>query len=280
MERQMSKKSPEKLIVKSNALIEAKYRLNLWEVRLIHMCISQMKKGAVMGSHVIRVEDMMGLMGATGGETYRYLKEAALNLMSRRVSISVTPEGKPLDNEVLVTSWVQAVRYRTDEGRITMSLNPHIIPYLSQLSREFTKYSMESISKLTSIHAIRLYELLVQWKRAGKRDISFAWLRGRLYLEDSYKSSAEFKYRVIEPALEQISKHTDIKITDRIYEKTGRKLTSVTIKFKVKSSSSSGTTPPNLELFPDRWATERAKKRAEVEHASVNIPVELHTKVV
>lgn len=261
----MSKKKPEKIIVKSNALIEAKQRLNLWEVRLIHMCISQVKKGEIMGRHVIRVEEMKGLVGATGGETYRYVKESAINLMSRRVTITATPEGKPLGNKVLVTSWVQAVEYMDDEGQLTMHLNPHIIPYLSRLTREFTQYSVEILSKLTSVHTIRLYELLAQWRSTGKRKLSFSWLRSRLFLENSYKSSADFKYRVIGPALEQISKHTDIKITDCIYEKTGRKLTSVNIKFKTKTPARSRGAPPNGELFPvkDKWATHRAEVEAE-----------------
>jgi len=168
----MAKKSPLKLIVKSNALVEAKYRLSVLELRLIHMCLAHMKNGSNSGDYVIRVGDVEELAGISSGVGYRNLKNAALKLMDRRVRIFATPDGSPFENKVLVTSWVHSVLYRTDEGQLTISLSPKITPYLSRLSREFTQYRLESVSKLTSMHAIRFYELLAQWRKLGEREIT------------------------------------------------------------------------------------------------------------
>ena len=254
----MAKKFPLTVIVKSNALVEAKYRLSVLELRLIHMCLAQMKNGSNSSDYVIRVGDVEELAGISSGEAYRNLKNAALKLMDRRVRIFATPDGRPFENEVLVTSWVHSVLYRTDEGQLTISLSPKITPYLSRLSREFTQYRLESVSKLTSMHAIRFYELLAQWRKLGEREITFMWLRDCLGLEKSYKTSGDLKKFVIEPALNQINRHTNIKITSRSYGKTGRKITSVTIKFQeIDPSTRKSCPPPNLELFPDKWATYR-----------------------
>ena len=240
-------------------MIEAKHRLNVLEHRIILLCLSQIRTNQPLSDNVkykVRVKDVESLASLTPNQGYKNLKRAAMQLLSRRVSVSASPTGQDLGSEILVMGWVQSVSYRTDRGEIALRFNKDIIPYLTLFTREFTKYRLISIAKLTSSHAIRIYELLIQWRDKGSRIFQFKWLRSVLKLESSYSAAGTFKTWVIEPAIKQINLHTDISITHHSYQKTGRQISAVTIKFNVKGTRKPSA-PPNLELFPDKWATYR-----------------------
>ncbi|WP_422823685.1 RepB family plasmid replication initiator protein [Vreelandella vilamensis] len=63
---------------------------------------------------------------------------------------------------VRLTHWVQEVVYQKDQGTVALRFNQPMIPYLSQLAEQLTKFAMRDVAKMTSFHAIRLYELLCQ----------------------------------------------------------------------------------------------------------------------
>jgi plasmid replication initiation protein len=145
-----------------------------------------------------------------------------------------------------------------------------------------------SIAKLKSSHAIRIYELLIQWRTKGSRIFPFEWLRSVLELESSYSTAGTFKTWVIEPAIKQINLHTDISITRHSYQKTGRQISSVTINFRVKGERRTSS-PPNLEMFPVGRAVnpveaeidlDPSKKLRELEASTVKTTVDSETTAV
>ena len=108
-----------------------------------------------------------------------------------------------------------------------------LIPYLSELKERFTVYPIDDVVKMTSIHAIRLYELLVQWRSTGKREIEIAWLKETFQIADSYKSISDLKRWVIAPAIEQINQHSPIQVGWK-QKKTGRSVTHLVFEFSPK----------------------------------------------
>ncbi len=72
-----------------------------------------------------------------------------------------------------------------------------ILPFISNLSREFTKYALSDIAGINSGYGIRIYELLVQYRQIGKREISVenftkhvgAWQKNTHYLQISKTGS-------------------------------------------------------------------------------------------
>ena len=129
-----------------------------------------------------------------------------------------------------------------------------MIPYLSVLEREFTKYKLESIAKMTSTHAIRLYELLMQWGSVGERDVSIEWLKRQTQIEGKYTAIKDFKKSVIDVAVSQINEYTDLEVS---YDqrKSGRTVTHLIFTFKPKLS-------PKLE--------EKAPKKVKPEGLLIN----------
>jgi plasmid replication initiation protein len=88
---------------------------------------------------------------------------------------------------------------------------------------------------MDSAHAIRLYELLCQWRDAGEREVTIEWLREAFQLDGKYPAIKDFKKRVIEPAVEQINELTPLWVKwDQ--RKTGRRVSHLLFTFGKKPS--------------------------------------------
>jgi plasmid replication initiation protein len=95
---------------------------------------------------------------------------------------------------------------------------------------------------MTSIYGIRLYELLMQWKSTGKREIEIEWLKELLELDTSYERMDNLKRRVIEPAIKDINTHSNFQVS-WTQRKTGRKVTHLTFEFSEKKTPKTNTPP-------------------------------------
>lgn len=224
------------IVVKSNHIIEASYRLSVAEQRVILSAISQVRRDqpvtdAVMYS--VTAADLAELCGTDPKTAYRDLQNAAERLQTRRVSLILEPDGVTIRSKRRrVTCWVQTVDYIDQEGRIEMRFGKDILPYLTGLQREFTRYALSDVAKMTSAYGIRLYELLVQWKGVH-RVVAIDDLRRWLQLEDRYPLMADLRRWVIEPAVEQINEHSPLMLTWSP-RKTGRKITHLVFDYVPK----------------------------------------------
>ena len=161
-------------IVKSNHIIEASYRLSVAEQRVILSAISQVRRDKPVTDEVlysVTAAEIAQLCGTDPNTAYRDLQNAAERLQTRRVSLILEPDGVTIRSKRRrVTCWVQTVDYIDQEGRIEMRFGKDILPYLTGLQREFTRYALSDVAKMTSAYGIRLYELLVQWPE-GHREV-------------------------------------------------------------------------------------------------------------
>ena len=224
------------LVVKANSLVEASYRLTLVEQRIILFAIAearQTQRGLSSEDFItIRAVDYAKLFDIDECTAYQQIKDAAKTLFSRYVVFNDThPEsGKPRRTEV---RWIAAASYIDDAGTIQLRFAPDIVPFISRLESNFTRYRLEKIANMTSAHAIRLYELLVQWGSVGKREIELNWLRTMLMLEDEYPAVFELKRRVIDVGVAQINAHSDLMV-EYTQHKTGRNVTHINFEFSKK----------------------------------------------
>lgn len=165
--------------------------------------------------------------------SYNQLKEAALRLKRREVRLTQEPNGKGKRPSVMITGWVQTIIYREGEGRVELRLTKDMLPYLTELTKQFTKYALADVAKMDSTHAIRLYELLMQWDSIGQREIEIDQLRKWFQLEGRYPSIKDFKLRVLDPAVTQINEHSPLQV-EWAQRKTGRKVTHLLLSFGPK----------------------------------------------
>jgi plasmid replication initiation protein len=225
-------------VVKSNQVIEASYQLSAVEQRIILAAISLIPKNQIITDdelYPVSVNELQ-LLGVHEKTAYRDLKEGINRLYERSINLSI-------DEKSIKMRWVQEVQFLDSQGVIGIRFSKPMLPFISNLSREFTKYALSDIAGISSAYAIRIYELLVQYRQIGKREISVDTLRTMLELGKKYPLFADFKKRVIDTAVDQINEYSPLKVT---YEqkKTGRKVTHILFSFKEKSKSLNEN-PPN-----------------------------------
>ena len=243
----------QELVVMSNRLVEASYRLDLVEHRIILLAVVQARetgRGLNATDFVqITVKDYTShFSDADESYAYRQLKEASLSLYGRGFVLydNHPKTGNPRINK---KRWVQAVSY--SEGVIEIQFTNFIVPYITKLQSEFTSFRLEKIANMSSPYAIRLYEFLIQWGSVGKREIELVWLKKTLMLEDKYPSIKDFKKYVIDVGIYQINAFSDLTVS-YTQRKTGRVVTHLIFIFSQKP-------PPQQETKQENEVAKVAK---------------------
>jgi plasmid replication initiation protein len=250
------------LVVKSNRLIEASYRLGLNEQRIILYAICRCREeqtGMLPNLPVTITADAFAKQfpSVGRGNVYQQLKDAMDALYDRSVTIhDIDPASGHA--RVKKTRWISEGAYVDGAGNVQVIFTSEVIKYMTRLEAEFTSYQLEKVGNMTSAYAVRIYELLSQHRDIGRRTLNLAWLRETLGVETSeYKLTADFKKWVIEVAVDQINKHSDLTVK---YEskKTGRAITDFSFKIKEKDSKIK-----NLKTLTDQQIREQLEARGQ-----------------
>ena len=227
------------LVVKHNDLVTASYAMTRHEQNLLLSCISQidsrkrLEEGHVFTLTVEQARDLF-YNGNDQNHAYRDLKTASERLFERKIRIQ-------LDNgKELLTRFVQSVIFDPEAGAVNIRFATDIYPYLSELEKNFTKYRLANIVQLTSVYAVRLYELLICWLGQGlhNKEFDIDDFRRLMGVDDKYSQFGQLKDRVITPALEQINEFTDHEIRVS-YRKVGRTFRFIRFSFNVKDREKS-----------------------------------------
>ena len=129
--------------------------------------------------------------------------------------------------------------------------------YMTRLESEFTSYQLEKVGNMTSAYAVRIYKLLAQHRDIGNRTLNMAWLRETLQIApDEYKLTADFIKRVLDPAVDQINKHSDLAVNYKSV-KIGRTITDFVFKIKSKDAK------PKRQALTDQEVREQLETRAQ-----------------
>lgn len=208
------------LVVKSNKLNQARYRLSLQEQKWVLLAISEIKPGDVdFKEYGFQVKDFMDLVGLKGGSAYSQIKELALSLMGKTLEIQ-EPDG------VLVINWFDFIKY--SEGYVSFGFSPKLKPYLLALKDKFIRYQVHNIVRLKSGYSVRIYELLKQYQSIGWRCFTIEELRDVLCIEgNKLNRYTDLRRFVLEVAKKELL-NSDI-VFDYIPIKKVRKV--VEIKF-------------------------------------------------
>lgn len=238
-----------KLVTKDNKLISASYSLGIPEQRIIFLAIiaarEQKKLIDARGMLQIHASSYQEQFKVEKHTSYGALKSATKGLFDAYFEYDDVHEqtGKPVHHLV---NWVQKISYIDTAGMIELQFTDAVIPLITRLSEQYTEYDLKQVSELQSEYAIRLYELMMQWKKVGKtKKIALDDLRKKLGVEPKqYKQMCNFKTRVLDLAIHQINHFTDITAT---YEqhKTGRAVTGFTFIFKKKQAIENVATAKN-----------------------------------
>ena len=237
------------LVTKDNSLIGASYSLGVVEQRLIFLAIIEAReqKTLIEAGGLLRIyaQSYAKQFNVEKHTSYEAMKRAVDGLYEAGFAYSKIDErsGKIGNYK---SRWVDKIGYIDDLGCVELVFASDVIPLITRLEARYTEYELKQVVGLQSEYAIRLYELIIQWRSVGKTSqISLVELREKLGLVDEYQRIEAFKRRVLDLAITQINEHTDI--TSKYEQhKQGRVITGFTFKFKVKKNKEKTTA--NIEV--------------------------------
>lgn len=222
------------LVIKHNKLVEACYDLNINEQKLLIYAISKINPEDDRFNIIsIVVKDFVGLFD-TVDERYTEIKKLTKSLKRRELLIQ-TERGD------LLTNWFSSIEYIRNKAIIEVEFSSKLIPYLLHIKDMYTKYDIQNIIHMKCKYSIRMYELLKQYEKIGKRELSLNDLKRILGCSNKFNRFSDFNKRVLEPAIEEINDLTDIRVSKPEKIKDGRKIVALSFtikKAKTKSDNS------------------------------------------
>ncbi|WP_417536659.1 replication initiation protein [Methylophaga sp.] len=221
-------------VTRSNDLVQSSYFLTLNERRLIECSIAKIRNGQPIPSVIkVSADEFSEVWGIPKSNAFKELKIATSNLRDRL--IKMRREDLKEDWEI---RWVDAIGYQSGQGYVKLSFSQHIRPYLQQLIHGYyTKYRLAEIKHLNSVHAIRLYELIMQFRKTGCRTDTVENFREFFGIEGKYPQWGDFSKWVIKKACAEINKATDYYVYFDV-EKKKNKAYRVTFFFHLKDQLS------------------------------------------
>lgn len=192
------------VVVKANSLIEASYRLSIDEIRILALTIGTMDPKSNQKIFDFTVADFVREFPEISQDNaYKQIQAAIKRIYDR----SVKTEDK---ERVTEFRWVSSRTYFKKEGRFRIAMTDEVMPYLTQLKGQFTQYQLKHIAYFNSVHSIRIYELITQYRSVGSREITVEKLKEWLQVEDKYPRFNSLNQRVLEPAITEINEKSDL----------------------------------------------------------------------
>jgi plasmid replication initiation protein len=234
----------EATVYKTHTMLQkARYNLNLMEQRIVHYAIAQIKPTSTVSTEfIIDLNDLFDICGLTH-ESYTEIKMIIKSLSDRSWWIVMEDPNFPGTECDSLVRWFNTLRSNKKTGKVTIKFHEDMFNYLFSLYERYRQYGenyaglvLKYTLPMKSKYGLRLYELLKSYQINNEE----WWFQvdnlKHLLNCDNYKTYKDFRVRVLEPAVEEINKFTDIKIE---YEakKEGKKVDKIIFYMEEKSTS-------------------------------------------
>ena len=233
-------KSKTKKVYKSNKLNTANFsNYNLNDYRVYLNAIALIGGVTMHGKYAqpenltreyrLTAKDFSNQFSIDLKNSYRILKQAADKLLNTNIKVE-----KPELSQTWRINICEVVRYNETEGTIDILFTHSIMEYLKQRvgAGNFTLYNLKEISALTSLYAVRLYELIQQFNTTTGYLIHTIeqWRDVFAIASNQYSEFSDLKRKVFVQAMDEINNKTDYKLA-MTEIKEGRKVMRVRFDF-------------------------------------------------
>lgn len=226
----MSKYERDKLsldnqVVKSNTMIQGKYKLSALEHKLIlTLCSKITSEDNIFTEFTMSVNEFANFLGIENKdyEFNRTLKRKCKILNTKDIEMNLGTKDEP---DWLFFHWFEYIRYTTGTGTIKMKFSPMLEPYLLNLKEKYTKYRLGYVINFSSEYSFHFYELMKQFEAIGERTFTIDEIKELLMIDSNkYKKYSHLKAKVIQKSIDEINKYSDIKVNLEKEEKEGKKV--------------------------------------------------------
>lgn len=226
------------IVAKDNRLIQkSRYSLSLMENKALLYLISMIRPDDQPGKiYTFSCSEFQRLLNWSKEASYMNIKAMFQRLGDVSMWIEGEVDGRPKD---ILVRYFHIVRLDQKSGYIDVSFHEDMLPYLLNLQKHltedgyyFSSYKLECISLMKHKYSIRIFELLrsyqynnqkwtfengtgseydLQYRIAGTV-IDPKTRQPRSNIPESWSNWAVFRRDVLDPAVEEINKYTDIVI--------------------------------------------------------------------
>lgn len=222
----MSEKKKDVTLVQDNVLTESRYNFNRIEKNCLYKIIEQVRNEYVEGSakenggfRNMYVHLASNVLEEIADKAHRKQAQEALVRLRKR-DIEIWKE----DGSWFDCGFINWCEYNAKTDTYLVEVSYRIMPYLVELAKQYTAYSLTIAIALKSIYSQRFYELCCQYRNRIEKDGIAGFhktqqqLREMFCLEDKYPNSNDFNKRVIKKAKDELKASYDEKQCDLYFD--------------------------------------------------------------
>jgi plasmid replication initiation protein len=219
-EKKLNKYLP---VVIGKDLAQARFTMELWERRLMYVCMSKLKRNdekfPVVKFRIAEMSKLLEEENSFSKREYDLIIKAAKKLVTRTVEINE-------NGKYEIYNWVNY--FKMQENEITMQFNEYMKPYLLDLleNKGYSKFLLKFAMPLGSIYAQRFYEmfrcLVFEGQPKAVQRIELQELRKKLEVENKHRNFGQFRLKILDTAEREINQKTDIYISFKDIRKNSK----------------------------------------------------------
>lgn len=248
---------PKALAAMANPLVETSFNMPPTELKLLVFVCSLIHEEDNFYTYGFTVEAAAKALGRKFDRDhqsfYDDLKDWSKEILSRVV---ILPGFTAYDGDVpktLYTHFFDSFAYIEGSGRVEVTLKDWLKPYLLDLKSEFTRIAVRDFARLQSFYGLKLFMLLHQYRKIGRRKFTLAEFRFSMGVEKhEYPRWSDLSERVIKAAIADL-RNADLLEVETILHKHGRAVVGVEFRFYKPGQEERNVTPsPEQQAILDR----------------------------
>ena len=262
----IQKKFQDMVIVrKSNDLIEARYKMTMWEVRVWDKFLSILRKEhEIKDEYKIAISEIIqNYQLQDDKRAFQRIIQASHALQDRYITNSTISRDEFRHLRSHIFASVETVVTNDGDSYILFEVPRKIKPILTATNERYKDFALENFIGISSFYSKRVYELLKQYERIGERTFTVEDLRDVLAIEEKeYKLYGHFKKRIVDKAQEDLLRCTDICFTYEELKRRGTKQVT-SIRFIIKANKAQRLLNKLIES-PPKTKPSKTKETAQL----------------
>jgi len=237
--------------VMRNQVVEASYRLPTRSQRLLRCLVREVESGEL--TRRLPLKQVLEYMGED--EHRQHLDEAAKGLTNRGLVLK--------GQTTLYANFFASIEVDVANGWIEFEVSEKMNKLYT--AGYFTPYNMRVIQQFSNPYTFQIYDLIKQYwnmpkdfwdkekkNKMYKREVALPDLRRHLQTPKSYDLFFNLQKKILEPAIDEINTHSDLKV--EMHVERGKKRKPVAVVFLARLKDTSEEKEP-IESFPedDSW---------------------------
>lgn len=215
-----------------SGLVEATSKMDIHEFRVFATMLTMvLPEDEDFTTYELRVQDIIKLFSLKkDGRYYELMREAAQRLLDRKFMIFEMRNGVEYMTTIHLIAETSEPVNKINKNHILLQFSPKLKPYLLQLKKEYLTIDIRNIQDISSPYSVKLYLVLKHQQRLGNTKVKYSVERIKKILaidDGEYVLYGSFKQQVIQRAINDIEKYTDLSVWKLEEEKESRSVSAV-----------------------------------------------------